>query len=60
VEAKDLKIGSDLVYQEQPVKILDTKDQITKYCGVTTMSVMQHGRQIPNNEKFIPIFTKNG
>jgi hypothetical protein len=68
IEAKDLKIGSDLVYQEQPVDILDTKDQITRNITVktykvlwnTTMSVMQRGRQMPIYKKFTPIFTKKG
>jgi hypothetical protein len=30
VEVKDLKIGSDLVYQEQPLEVLDTKDRIIR------------------------------
>jgi hypothetical protein len=39
VEAKDLKIGPELVYQEQPVKILDNKDQITRNSTVKTYKV---------------------
>jgi hypothetical protein len=39
VEAKDLKIGSALVYQEQPVEILDIKDQITRNSTVKTYKV---------------------
>jgi hypothetical protein len=40
VEAKDLKIGSDLVYQEQPIKILDTKDRITRNSTIKTYKVL--------------------
>jgi hypothetical protein len=40
IEAKDMKIGSDLVYQEQPIEILDTKDQITRNSTVKTYKVL--------------------
>jgi hypothetical protein len=40
VEVKDLKIGSDLVYQEQLIEVLDTKDQITKNIMVKTYKIM--------------------
>jgi hypothetical protein len=40
VEAKDLKIGSDLVHQEQPIKILDTKDRITRNSTIKTYKVL--------------------
>jgi hypothetical protein len=40
VEVKDLKIGSDLVYQEQPVEILDTKDQITRNSTVKMYKIL--------------------
>jgi hypothetical protein len=40
VEAKVLKIGSDLVYQEQPIKILDTKDRITRNNTITMYKVL--------------------
>jgi hypothetical protein len=40
VEVKDLKIGSDLVYQEQSVKVLDTKDRITRNSTVKTYKIM--------------------
>jgi Zn-dependent peptidase ImmA (M78 family) len=40
VEVKDLKIGSDLVYQEQPIKVLDTKDQITRNSTVKTYKIL--------------------
>jgi hypothetical protein len=40
VEAKDLKIRSDLVYQEQPIKILDTKDWITRNSTVKVYKVL--------------------
>ena len=40
VEVKDLKIGSDLVYQEQPLEVLDTKDRITRNSTVKTYKIM--------------------
>jgi hypothetical protein len=40
VEAKALKIGSDLVYQEQPIRILDTKDRVTRNNVVKTYKVL--------------------
>jgi hypothetical protein len=40
VEAKDLKIRSDLVYQEQPVELLDSKDWITRNSTVKTYKVL--------------------
>jgi hypothetical protein len=30
VETQGIKIGSDLVYQEQPVQIMDSKDRVTQ------------------------------
>jgi hypothetical protein len=30
VETQGIKIGSDLVYQEQPVQIMDSKDRVTR------------------------------
>ena len=40
VTAKDLKVGSDLVYQEKPVKILDTKDRVTRSSVIKTYKVL--------------------
>jgi hypothetical protein len=40
VVVKDLKIGSDLVYQEQHVVVLDTKDQITRKCTVKAYKIL--------------------
>jgi hypothetical protein len=67
VEVKDMKIGSDLVYQEHPSKFwtLRTKlpkivlSRCIKFRGVTTMSVTQPRRQMPIREKFTLTFTKN-
>jgi hypothetical protein len=42
VEAKDLKIGLDLVYQEQPIEILDPKDRITMNSTVKTYKALSH------------------
>lgn len=39
IDAKDLRIGSDLVYQEQPIRVLDTKDQETRNRVVKTYKV---------------------
>ena len=30
IESQDLKIGSDLEYHEQPVRVLDVKDRVTR------------------------------
>jgi hypothetical protein len=40
IEAKDLKIGSELVHQEQPVKIMDTKDRVTRNSIIKTYKVL--------------------
>ena len=40
VEVKDLKIGSDLVYQEQPIEVLYTKDRITRNSSVKTYKIL--------------------
>jgi hypothetical protein len=40
VEAKDPKIGSDLVYQEQPINILDTKDRVARNSTIKTYKVL--------------------
>jgi hypothetical protein len=40
VEPKGLKIGSDLVYKERPVRILDRKDRVTQNRVVTTYKVL--------------------
>jgi hypothetical protein len=60
VEVKDLKIGSDLVYQEQPIEFWTLRTELPeivqsrriKFCGVTTMSMTQPGRRMPIYEKF--------
>jgi hypothetical protein len=40
VEVKDLKIGLDLVYQEQPIEVLDTKDRITMNSTIKTYKIL--------------------
>jgi hypothetical protein len=40
VEVKDMKIGSDLVYQEQPIEVLYTKDRITRNSSVKTYKIL--------------------
>jgi hypothetical protein len=40
VEVRDLKIGSNLVYQEQTVEVLDTKDRITRNSTVKTYKIL--------------------
>jgi hypothetical protein len=40
VEVKDLKIGADLVYQEQPPEVLDSKDRITRNSTVKTYKIL--------------------
>jgi len=39
IEALDLRIRSDLVYQEQPVRVMDTKDRVTRNKVVRTYKV---------------------
>jgi hypothetical protein len=40
IEVKNLKIGSNLVYQEQPIKFLDTKDRVIRNNTVKTYKVL--------------------
>jgi hypothetical protein len=39
IEPQSIKIKSDLVYREQPVRILDTKERFTRNCVVKTYKI---------------------
>ena len=40
VEVRDIKLESDLVYEEKPLQILDSKDRVTQNCVIKFHKVM--------------------
>jgi hypothetical protein len=52
VDVRHIKLKSDLAYEEKLVYILDTQERVTqsrvvytRWCGVITVNVMQHGKE---------------
>ena len=40
VEVRDIKLESDLAYEEKPVQIIDSKDRVTQNCVIKFHKVM--------------------
>ena len=40
MEVRDIKLESDLVYEEKPLQILDSKDRVTQNCVIKFHKVM--------------------
>jgi len=47
VEVRDIKLKSDLVYEEKPVAVLDRKERVTRNCVVKFYKVLwsNHGEE---------------
>jgi hypothetical protein len=67
VEARDIKLKSDLAYEEKPVQILDSKERVTRNCVIKFYELMwsNHGERMQLGkgriiyERFTSLFMKN-
>ena len=68
IEPRGIKLKSDLVYREQPVRVLDTKERVTRNSVVKTYKIqwnhhdegMQLGKRENIYKKLMKIFITNG
>jgi hypothetical protein len=60
VETRNIKIKSNLAYEENPVQLLDTKERVTRNRGAIIVNGMQLGKGEIIYVRSTPLFMKNG
>jgi hypothetical protein len=68
IETRDIKIKSNLAYEEKPVQVLDTKERVTQNRVIKFHKVKwsNHTEQVQLGKgkiicvRFTPLFMKNG